>query len=179
MAGESGVSGMAVQSCRPLKSVPARSTGGTVDASPTPSDRVHEYERLIRSRLRWANLAAMLRAFFIQLSWLVVLFAGAAVPLSDALGAPGWVSPTLGFVVVAGAGLERIFSRASDAAVAVEELRRSLARERRAYLTAQAVGHAGSDEEAFAIYRRRVEEAMAAYDRRMVEYHSRLLKPSS
>ncbi len=93
----------------------------------------------MRRRLRAASFAVWLRAGGIQFAWLVILGAGAAIPLSEALIDQGWswVSPTLGFLVVVAAGVERIFGRTTEAAVALDRLRRELAREHR-MLTAAA-----------------------------------------
>ncbi len=57
-----------------------------------------QYDRLVRRRLRVANTASRMRAGGIQGVWLVILIAGAAIPLSDALISDGWswVSPLLG-----------------------------------------------------------------------------------
>ena len=116
-----------------------------------------------------------MRAGGIQAVWLVVLLAGAAVPLTDAVITDGWtwVSPVLGFVIVVAAGLERIFQRATGAAAPLDELRRKVARERR-LLQAGADGYADPDA-TYALYAARVEEHIADYDRQMVEHARRVV----
>ena len=136
---------------------------------------LEDFDRDVRRRLRVANAAAWFRATGIQIVWLVVLLAGAGVPLTQALASDGWgwVTPVLGFVVVIGAGLERIFSRTTEAAVSLDVLRRSLARERRLLMS-------GSDEYAASehpqrLYAERVEAHIAAYDEKMIEYNAHIL----
>ncbi len=145
-----------------------------VEVTPaTPGQR--QYDRLVRRRLFVADAAAWMRAGGIQLVWLVVLVAGAAVPVSEAVLSDdwAWVSPVLGFVIVVAAGLERIFRRTTDAAVPLDELRRNLARERR-LLLAGADGYADSDA-GYALHVERVERHIAAYDAQMVEYAKRVV----
>ncbi|MGE5210145.1 MAG: hypothetical protein ACM3MM_02720, partial [Acidobacteriota bacterium] len=64
----------------------------------------------VERRLGRLRSEVWLRTTTIQLLWLVVVLAGAAIPLSSALGWWDWIEPTLGFVVVAAAGVERIFA---------------------------------------------------------------------
>ena len=139
-----------------------------------------KYRRMMRTRLGVADFAAWLRAGGIQMVWLTVLIAGAAIPLSESLipenGGWEWVSPVLGFVIVVAAGIERVFSRTTSAAVALDELRRSLARERRLLL-------AGSDEYAeaddrFAMYAKRAEDLIAQYDKKIIDYNDQVLRSS-
>ncbi len=137
-----------------------------------------QYDRVLRRRLRVADTAAWLRAGGMQAVWLVVLVAGAAVPLTEAILTEGWtwVSPVLGFVIVVAAGLERIFRRTTDAAVSLDELRRKVARERRLL---QARADVYSDPDAtYALYAERVEQLIADYDRRMVAYAERVVDGS-
>lgn len=145
--------------------------GNMID--PTVSHQ--QYDRAIRRRLRVANAAAWFRATGIQIVWLVVLIAGAGVPLTQALASDGWswVNPVLGFVVVIGAGVERIFSRTTEAAVSLDVLRRNLARERRLLM-------AGSDDYAASehphrLYAERVEALIATYDEKMIDHNAHLL----
>lgn len=144
------------------------------EAEPLTPGQQH-YDRLLGRRLRVANVAAWLRAGGIQAVWLVVLVAGAAVPLSDALISDGWtwVSPMLGFVIVVAAGLERIFRRTTDAAAFLDELRRNVARERRLLLAGADVY--GDPDASYARYAERVEQHIGVYDRHMVDYAKRLL----
>jgi hypothetical protein len=133
------------------------------------------YDRIVRGRLRTANVAAWLRSTGIQIVWLIVLAAGAGVSLTQALAPDGWdwVNPVLGFIVVLGAGVERVFSRTTEAATALDVLRRSLARERRLLM-------AGTDEYATTehphrLYAERVEALIATYDEKMVGYNTNIL----
>jgi len=136
------------------------------------------YFNMLRFRSRIADLAARLRAVGIQLNWLAILIAGAAIPLIKALDIDEaeWVIPSLGFVVVVAAGLERIFARTTEAATAVEELRRRLARERR-LLLAESEEYAAS-EDRFATFVKRSEEAIAKYDSIMVKYDAKIVDTS-
>lgn len=107
-------------------------------------------------------------------SWLVIIVAGAAIPLTDAV-LPGWdwISPTLGFIIVVAAGLERIFRRTTDAAVSLDELRRSLARERRGLLTG--IGPYEASEAGYVLFIERAEALIAEYDAQMVAYARRVV----
>jgi len=134
-----------------------------------------EYDRSIRRRLRGANAAAWFRATGIQVVWLIVLIAGAGVPLTQAIASDGWtwVNPVLGFVVVVGAGVERIFGRTTEAAVSLDVLRRNLAREHRLLIS-------GTDEYAASkdprrLYAERVEALIATYDEQMIGYNTHIL----
>lgn len=135
-----------------------------------------QYARRIRWRLRMANVAAWMRAGGIQIVWLTILIAGAAIPVSDVLidGGWEWVSPVLGFIIVIAAGLERIFSRTTPAAAAVDELRRNLAHEYRVYLAASDDG--GPDR--FDRYVERSEALVADYDQKMIDYNARVVRAS-
>jgi hypothetical protein len=135
--------------------------------------------RFVRRRLRVASFAVWLRAGGIQFAWLVILVAGAAIPLSEALIDQGWswISPTLGFLIVVAAGVERIFGRTTEAAVALDKLRRELAREHR-MLVALAGPYSLADDR-FALYAQRTEEHIARYDEQMVAYHSQVVRDAS
>jgi hypothetical protein len=65
--------------------------------------------------------------------WVVIVTAGAGVPLAAAVGWPDEVGPALGFVVVVvvASGIERIFGRTTPTAVAWEKLNRELSRQTR------------------------------------------------
>jgi hypothetical protein len=143
------------------------------DTARIPSEL--EYDLAIRRRLRVANAAAWFRATGIQVVWLVVLVAGAGVPLTQAVASDGWtwVSPVLGFIVVLGAGIERIFSKTTEAAVSLDVLRRSLAGERRQLMSG--VGEYAESEDAHRLYAERVEALIAEYDAKMVDYNTRML----
>ncbi len=96
------------------------------------------------------------------------------MPLTEALGGPSWLGPSLGFAVVVAAGVERIFGRATPAAAAQDLLRRGLARERRLFLAGAgpyASGEAGLD-----LYAERSERLVADYDSAMVEYSTTLAR---
>jgi hypothetical protein len=144
------------------------------DDSPSTVDH-REYDRVVRSRLRVANTAAWLRASGIQVVWLIILIAGAGVPLTQALDTDGWtwVNPTLGFIVVIAAGVERIFSRTTPAAVSLDVLRRDLARERRLLMTRSDAYESADDPHR--LYAERVEGHIALYDEKMVDYNMNLL----
>jgi protein-S-isoprenylcysteine O-methyltransferase Ste14 len=145
-----------------------------VEITPSTAGQ-RRYDRTLRRRLRVADAAAWMRAGGIQAVWLVVLVAGAAVPLTEAVIADGWtwVSPVLGFVIVVAAGLERIFQRTTGAAAALDDLRRKVARERR-MVQAGAGVYADADA-SYAQYAARIEEHIADYDRQMVEYARRVV----
>jgi hypothetical protein len=149
----------------------------TGEAASVSGDRLR-YTRRIRWRLRTANLAAWMRAGGIQIVWLTILVAGAAIPVSDVLIDSGWewVSPVLGFIVVIAAGLERIFSRTTPAAAALDELRRNLAREYRIFLAAPDDHDGGADR--FDRYVERSEALVADYDQKMIDYNARVVRAS-
>lgn len=115
----------------------------------------------------------MLRTGGLQTLWIIVIVAGAGVPLNEALSGPGWVGPVLGFTVVVAAGVERIFGRTTPAAAAQDALRRGLARERRLFLAG--VGPYDGDG-AFELYAERSEQLVADYDQAMVAYSSTLAR---
>jgi hypothetical protein len=121
-----------------------------------------------------ANLGAWMRAGGIQIVWLTILIAGATITLSEVLIESGWewVSPVLGFIVVIAAGLERIFSRTTPAAAALDELRRNLAHEYRMYLAAP--DDNGADR--FERYVERSEALVADYDQKMIDYNARVVR---
>jgi hypothetical protein len=137
----------------------------------TASER--RYVDDIERRLRHLSTEVRLRTFTIQAMWLLVVLAGAGIPLSRALGGPSWLEPTLGFVVVAAAGIERIFARTSEKAAAIDELRRALAHEHRTMLAG--TGEYVDESTAFATFAARCEAAIADHDRRSVEEDRRLL----
>ena len=99
--------------------------------------------------------------------------------MSEALIDQGWswISPTLGFLIVVAAGVERIFGRTTEAAVALDKLRRELAREHR-MLVAIAGPYSLADDR-FALYAQRTEEHIARYDEQMVAYHSQVVRDAS
>ncbi|TIC81313.1 hypothetical protein E8D34_18135 [Nocardioides sp. GY 10113] len=144
-----------------------------------PPQRIDENRRRylddISTRIRAGEREAMLRNVGIQALWILVIVAGAGVPLSEAVGAPAWVAPTLGFVVVVAAGVERVFARTTTAAAAQEALRRALAREQRAYDARVGVYADGS---AFDRLVDRCERLIADYDRTMVQYAGSLARRS-
>ena len=127
----------------------------------------------IERRIRRFRTEVWLRTTTIQLLWLVVVLAGAAIPLSSALGWWDWIEPTLGFVVVAAAGVERIFARTSGKAATVDELRRALAHEHRTFRAA--TGAYADPTTAFSTFAARCEAAIDIHDRRTVEEDQRLL----
>jgi hypothetical protein len=131
------------------------------------------YERELGRRRRRLSREVRLRSFTMQSMWIIVLAAGAAVPLATAMGSPGWVGPALGFVVVVATGIERIFTRTTVAAVAVDRLRRRLERERRG-LSAGILDAGEADQ--FALYVRNCEAAIAEFDETMIAYSSKLTR---
>lgn len=138
------------------------------------SAAVRSYERIIGRRLRAANWAAGARTAGIQVTWLVIVVAGAAIPLVELFD--GWdrASPVLGFVIVIAAGVERIFGRTTEPAVALDVLRRQLAREGR-LLHALADDYAATADP-FALYVQRTDQHLQRYDEEMVAYNTSLLR---
>jgi hypothetical protein len=88
--------------------------------------RQEKYLTEIRTRAKSARYRMWAREFAAQAIWLIVISAGGAIPLNAALGGPSWIEPSLGFVVVAAAGIERIFARTGGKAAAIDVLRRDL-----------------------------------------------------
>ncbi len=123
--------------------------------------------------MRVANVAAWARTAGIQLVWLVIIVAGAAIPLVELADGWRWASPVLGFVIVIAAGVERIFGRTTEAAVAVDLLRRRLARERRLHATLTedyAVADDPND-----LYVERTEQHLDRYDKTMIDFNASML----
>lgn len=119
-----------------------------------------------------ASASVWARAVTVQLLWLIVVLAGAGIPLNGALGGPSWVEPLLGFVVVAAAGIDKIFGRTSRKAASVDTLRRALARETRLL-------HAGAPPYAdnpmtFATFIKRCERAITKYNRQVIKENRRI-----
>jgi hypothetical protein len=146
------------------------------DAVDTASEGERRYERELIRRRRRLTAQWGARAFVVQATWIVILAAGAAVPLATALEWDDSVGPVLGFVVVVATGVERIFGRTTQGAVAVDELRRRLDRERR-LLDTRRMEYAETDDP-FGLFVARSEEAIDQYDRTMVEYGARLTRDS-
>ena len=136
----------------------------------TPAQR--RYVESISRRIRRLRNEVWLRTTTVQVLWLVVVLAGAGIPLSNALGGWDWIEPTLGFVVVAAAGVERIFARTSRKAATVDELRRALAHEYRMLVTA--AGDYTDVATAFATFAARCEAAIETHDRRTIEQDQQL-----
>lgn len=137
----------------------------------TPAQR--RYVDDVDRRIRRLRNEVWWRTTTIQVLWLIVVLAGAAVTLSNALGGWDWIEPTLGFVVVVAAGAERIFARTSGKAATVDELRRALSHEHRMLVTA--TGDYADAATAFATFAARCEDAIETHDRRTIEEDRQLL----
>lgn len=122
-------------------------------------------------RLRRSRTAALARTAGVQSAWSLSLLAGAAVPLSQALGWDDWVAPVLGFVVVVASGAGGIFARTEGLGAAMDRLARSLAAERRQYDVG--AGPYADTADGFELFVERSERAIAEYDRHMVEWSRR------
>ncbi len=72
------------------------------------------------------------------------------------------------------AGIERIFSRTTEAAVALDRLRRELPREQ--LMQTAASGPYSGAEDRFAVYAQRTEEHIARDDEQVVAYHSQVVR---
>ena len=130
------------------------------------------YLREIRRRERRATWSTRGRYVAIHMSWIVVLLAGAAVPLAQALGSPAWVGAVLGFVVVAFQGFDRIFGRTSQGSRSMDLLRRRLAREQRMMLVGG--GQYAADVDRVHVFVDRCEDLLVANDDEMIEYFAGL-----
>lgn len=127
------------------------------------SDRRRLYLALVDRRLTQSNRAVLGRVVGIQTAWSVALLAGAAIPVAQALSAPGeweWVVSILGFVVVVAQGADRLFGRTRKTALAHDFLRRRLGRERRMW----DAGEGPYAERDFAAFVERVEGVIEEYD---------------
>lgn len=116
-----------------------------------------------------------LRYLLVHLSWVVVLLAGAAVPLAEALDLSSWVVALLGFTVVAFQGVDRLFDRTSRGSEAMDRLRRGLAREQRLLLVGggdYAAMDAAADRAK--LFVERCERLLGENDATMVEYFANL-----
>jgi hypothetical protein len=108
--------------------------------------------------------------------WLVVVLAGAGIPLNTALGGPNWVEPVLGFVIVAAAGADRIFGRTRDKAAAVDTLRRSLNKQLRLReIASEEYTGLSYPSVAFAQFVSGCEQSIDAFDQHVVKQNKRLL----
>lgn len=145
-------------------------TGDVVEA------RLEGYERDMNQRRRSLAREFRLRYFALQATWVIVLTAGAAIPLSAALGWPGWVAPVLGFSVVVATGLEKVFNRTTDGAVAVDRLRRALEQEGRLFRARRL--HYADIDDPFDEYVCRSEAAIADFDRSMLAYAQQIAPTS-
>ena len=130
----------------------------------------HEYLASIKRRAGAAGASAWARAGTVHALWLVVVLAGAGIPLNGALGGPSWVEPSLGFVIVAAAGADKIFARTRHKAAAVDTLRRSLNKQLRLMSTASG-DYAGLDDppRAFAKFVNNSELLIDQYDQQVIE----------
>ncbi len=138
------------------------------------ADDRRTYAKDMDRKVRRLAAESSARAVVMQLNWIVVLMAGAAVPLSTALDWGDWVAPVLGFVVVVAAGIDRIFARTAPGAVAVDQLRRRLDREQRLWRARQL--EYGDTDDPLGLYVLRSEEAIAEFDRAMIDYNRRLVQ---
>lgn len=148
------------------------------DASTTPvpdgpSDQaMADYMSEIDRRLRQATWMVRFRIGAIQLSWVVVLIAGAAVSLVEALGWSGWIGAGLGFLVVVFQGLERIFGRTTEGSRSIDVFRRDLGREKRLYLTRE--GHYKDIDDPFSRFVQEAEKIIERNDDEEISYNAAL-----
>jgi len=136
----------------------------------TPEQRA--YLREIRRRDRRATWGTRSRYVSIQLSWIIVLVAGAAVSLTDVFDLPSWVAPVLGFVVVVFQGIERVFGRTSQGSKAMDLLRRKLAHEQRLVLVGG--GPYATVGEPMEVFIERCEQLLTENDETMIDYFASL-----
>jgi hypothetical protein len=141
------------------------------------------YKKEMRRRIRRTTVRTRTRLFTMQMMWVVVLAAGAAVPLATALKWHAWVGPVLGFVVVVASGTERIYGRTTPAAVAWEKLNRELDRQTRLFNTstleyAEYAEYARRHER-FALYVKHSEKAIRKFDKTMLAYTKSTLGEST
>jgi hypothetical protein len=141
------------------------------------SPEQQEYVREIQRRERRARWSTRSRYLAIHLSWIVVLLAGAGVPLAEALGSPAWLPPVLGFVVVAFQGFERIFGRTSAGSRSMDRLRRGLAREERLLLAG--VGAYADETTRADVFVGECEKLLLVNDEEMVDYFAGLTDDQS
>lgn len=130
------------------------------------------YLRDVQRRSRRARWSTRARYVSIHLSWIVVLLAGAAISLVEALELPRAVAPLLGFVVVVFQGVDRIFDRTSRGSIAMDQLRRNLAGEERQLLGR--VGDYAAAEHPVDLFAERCEELLKQNDDAMIAYFADL-----
>jgi hypothetical protein len=111
----------------------------------------------------------------IHLSWIIVLAAGAAVSVVEAVDLPSWVAPVLGFVVVLFQGIGRVFGRTSQGSRAMDLLRRRLAHEQRLVLVR--AGPYATVGEPMKLFIERCEQLLTENDATMVDYFASLTEP--
>lgn len=129
--------------------------------------RETEFTRDLDKRIRRWRVATHLRNGGLQSMWTVALLAGAGVPLVQSLGWSRSVASTLGFIVVAASGAERLFARTADSADALDKCRRGLESERRLYSTS--AGPYTGEADPFRTFVERTEEITAEFDRRSLQ----------
>ncbi|MEM9561360.1 MAG: hypothetical protein AAGA93_02000 [Actinomycetota bacterium] len=130
------------------------------------------YMAEVDRRLWQATWQVRFRVGAIQLSWVIVTIAGAAVALVEAFDWPRWVAALLGFVVVVFQGFERIFGRTTEGSRSVDVLRRDLGREKRLYLTGE--GRYKDDADPFSSFVGVAEAIIARNDDEEVAYNAKM-----
>jgi hypothetical protein len=125
----------------------------------------------IRTRAKSGRYQMWARALSAQTLWLIVVLAGAAIPLNTAVGGPSRVEPWLGFVVVAAAGIERIFARTGRKASAVDVLRRDLEQTKRRL---EATASRPYSEARFVQFVEECERLISIHNREVIKQNRRL-----
>lgn len=149
---------------------PDPSTAPPTPATPADQGRARaDYLAGIDRRLRSATWQVRARTATIQLSWVVVLTAGAAVSVVEALEWNRWIGSALGFLVVVFQGVERIFGRTSEGFRSIDVLRRDLGREKRLFQTGE--GPYKDLEDPFAHFVEQAEELIRINDEEEVAYN--------
>lgn len=138
--------------------------------APTPGGQAYLLD--VDRRLRQANWLVRGRVGAIQLSWVVVTIAGAAVSVVEVLDAPRWIGAGLGFAIVSFQGLDRIFGRTTEGSRSLDVLRRDLYREKRLFTVGE--GPYRGVEDPFGLFVERSEAIVALNDAEEVAYNARL-----
>ena len=132
------------------------------------------YLREIRRRDRRATSATRSRYASIDSSWIIVLAAGAAVALVEAIDLASWVAPVLG----RSRGrprLDQVFGRTSEGSKPMDLLRRRLAHEQRLVLVRG--GPYATVGEPMKLFIERCERLLTENDATMVDYFASLTEP--
>lgn len=131
----------------------------------TKERKAYLHDILVRDRR--AKWNTRMRYLAMHLSWIVVLIAGALIPVVGTSDWANWVVP-LGIVIVVFQGIDGIFHRTAAGGRAMDILRRGLEAEQRMLLVG--AGPYAETADPYAVFVKRCERLVRANDAFMVDY---------